>query len=113
MTIGERIRYYRKMIGMTQEELASKVGVAKQAINKYETGRVTNIPIERFQAMAEVLGVSPAVLMGRQEDPSSEEDLRDMLKDNPKLRMLLSASAKLNEADIDQLYRIASLMGKE
>ena len=76
MTIGERIRYYRKMIGMTQEELASKVGVAKQAINKYETGRVTNIPIERFQAMAEVLGVSPAVLADSFAKIKTEENIQ-------------------------------------
>lgn len=67
MTIGERIRYYRKMAGLTQEELAKRIGTAKQAVNKYETGRVTNIPIERFQKMAEVFGISPAELMGRQE----------------------------------------------
>lgn len=67
MTIGDRIKYYRKMAGLTQEELALKIGTQKQAINKYETGKVTNIPIERFQKMAEVLGVSPAELMGRKE----------------------------------------------
>lgn len=65
MTIGDRIKYYRKMAGLTQEELALKIGTQKQAINKYETGKVTNIPIERFQKMAEVLGVSPPILRTR------------------------------------------------
>jgi transcriptional regulator with XRE-family HTH domain len=38
MTTGEKIRQIRKMSGMTQEELASKLSVTRQTISRYESG---------------------------------------------------------------------------
>ena len=35
-TIGNRISKYRKEKGMTQEELANKMGVSSQAVSKWE-----------------------------------------------------------------------------
>ena len=43
MELGERIRSLRKQKGLTQEELASRLGLQKSAVAKYENGRVTNI----------------------------------------------------------------------
>lgn len=115
MTIGERIKYYRELIGMTQTELATRCHTSKQNIYKYENNLITNIPLERFTMIANVLQVKPTVLMGREEELKSDQidEMRDMLKENDDLRMLLSASSKLSPDDIKQLYRIASLMGKD
>ena len=44
MTIGERIREARTAKGLTQEQLAEQVHVTKQAVYKYETGRVAGLP---------------------------------------------------------------------
>ena len=63
MTTGEKIRNARKAKKLTLEEVGNKLGVARQTIQKYEKGLVTNIPLERFQALAEILGVSPVDLM--------------------------------------------------
>lgn len=38
MTLGERIAYYRKQAGYSQEALAERLGVSRQAISKWETG---------------------------------------------------------------------------
>ena len=64
MTVGERIRAAREHKGMTQEDVAKKIGVATQTIHKYETGIVTNIPLERIEAIAAYLEVTPSHLMG-------------------------------------------------
>lgn len=61
-TVGKRIRRLRKQAGLTQEELAQKVGLQKSAIAKYENGKVTNIKKETIEQMAEVLGVGPSYL---------------------------------------------------
>lgn len=44
--IGERIRERRKELGMTQDELANKVGVKKTSISNYEVN--TNSPPEKI-----------------------------------------------------------------
>lgn len=64
MTIGKRIRDSRKKAKMSQEALAKAIGSTKQAVYKYESGIVTNIPMDKIAIMAQVLGVSPAYLMG-------------------------------------------------
>lgn len=49
---------------MTQEQLGLSCGIKKQSIFKYETGIVTNIPLDRLEKIAEVLDVHPAYLLG-------------------------------------------------
>lgn len=38
MQIGQVIRQYRKMKNLTQEEMASRLGVTAPAVNKWENG---------------------------------------------------------------------------
>ena len=64
MTVGDRIKEYRKKMGMSQEELAAKVDVTKQAIYKYESNIVTNIPLDKIEIMSSVFGIPPSRLMG-------------------------------------------------
>ena len=47
----------RKLNSMTQEDLAEKVGVSRQAIAKWESGE-TSPDIEKSRILAEVFGVS-------------------------------------------------------
>jgi transcriptional regulator with XRE-family HTH domain len=61
---GEKIKYLRQLVGMSQEELGRRVGVQRAAINKYEKGSVTNIPIATIEKIAKVFDVSPTYLVG-------------------------------------------------
>lgn len=62
-TTGERIRDARKAHGMTQKDLADKVGVKFSAIHKYENGLIVNLKRDTISALAKALEVSPAWLM--------------------------------------------------
>jgi transcriptional regulator with XRE-family HTH domain len=66
MTInpGTRIKELRTLAGMSQEELGRRVGVQRAAINKYEVGSVTNIPLSTIEKMATVFDVSPTYIVG-------------------------------------------------
>lgn len=64
MTIGERIKELRRKYGMTQEDLAYKIGTTKQTIFKYENNVITNIPAKKVDAIAAIFNVSPAYIMG-------------------------------------------------
>ena len=63
-TVGYRIRCARETLGMTQESLGKLCGTTKQTIFKYENDIVTNIPMDRIEAIASHLNVTPAFLMG-------------------------------------------------
>ena len=62
--IGERIKYLRTLADMSQEELGNRVGVQRAAVNKYEKGLVTNIPIATIEKIAQVFDVSPTYIVG-------------------------------------------------
>ena len=57
MSFAENLAGLRKYKGMSQEELASAIGVSRQTLSKYETGE--SVPdIDRTQAIAAAFGVS-------------------------------------------------------
>lgn len=64
MDIGDRIRILRTSSGMTQEELANYLHITKQAVYKYETKLVTNIPMDKIAQMSQLFNVSPSKIMG-------------------------------------------------
>ena len=70
MTLGERIAYYRKKAGYSQEGLAEQLNVSRQAISKWETGEATP-DAERIIALAAVLGISTDTLLLGKEEPAA------------------------------------------
>lgn len=60
--IGLRIKLARKAAGMTQDDLAFAAGYKnKSSITKIEAG-ATDLPTDKINKLAEVLGVSPVYL---------------------------------------------------
>lgn len=72
--LGKKIKEYRTMKGITQEELGSLVGVTTQAVSKWERGGTPDA--ELLPDIARVLGVSIDTLFGiRSSEESRLEDL--------------------------------------
>ena len=76
-TVGENILLMRKALGLTQEELAKRMGYkSKSTINKIELG-INDIPQSKIAQFAEVLCTTPARLMGwDEEETNSPEEPR-------------------------------------
>lgn len=72
MKLNDVIRTRRQALGMTQEQLAQKLGVSAPAVNKWE--RALNYPdITLLPALARTLGVDLNTLLSFQEEISQEE----------------------------------------
>jgi transcriptional regulator with XRE-family HTH domain len=54
--MGQRIRQRRREIGISQTELAGKLGLSFQQMQKYEKG-INRVGASRLQLIAEMLGV--------------------------------------------------------
>ena len=63
--IGNKIAYYRKMQGMTQEALAQQLGVTNQAVSKWELEQACP-DVMLLPALADIFGVTIDVLFGRE-----------------------------------------------
>jgi transcriptional regulator with XRE-family HTH domain len=73
MELKDRIKHQRLSLNMTLEEVASKVGISRSTIHKYESGLILNIPSEKIEKLAKVLETSPEYLMGWDEEHNTEE----------------------------------------
>ncbi len=74
MEVGEKIRIRREELGLSQEELAFKVGYkSRSSINKIELdGR--GLTQSKIKAFADALNTTPSYLMGwEDEEPKQEE----------------------------------------
>lgn len=60
--IGQQLRAYRLESGMRAEEIATRLGVSRAALYRYEKGEV--IKLDTIQRLAELLKISPLSLLG-------------------------------------------------
>ena len=62
--VGSRIKDRRLELGLTLDELASKVGYSdKSTLSRVENGK-TDMPLKKLDKIAQVLDVTPAYLIG-------------------------------------------------
>ena len=64
--LGKRLRRRRRLLGLTQQQLAGACGVRFQQIQKYECGQ-NRVSVSRLFQLAETLGVEPAALVAEVE----------------------------------------------
>ena len=77
LEIYKRMRARREELGISQEELAKRMGYkSRSSINKIEKGE-NDIPQSKIVAFAQALRTTPAALMGWEQSPASD-DLPDL-----------------------------------
>lgn len=91
--VGKRIRHRRWMNGTTQQQLAEKVGIKFQQIQKYETG-MNRVSASRLWDIAAALGVPIAFFFEGIDAATAAEGSADMpgdiLADREALELLRS-----------------------
>ena len=73
-TIGGRIKYHRKRLGMTQEQLAARMGVSAQAVSKWEND-LSCPDISILPELAALFGISVDALLGKEEPVHTAEPI--------------------------------------
>ena len=72
MTLGDRIRHARERVGLSQIELARRIGLSKNAMNSIEGGDA-DPRASRIVAIAQALGVSTDALLLDKPAPASQK----------------------------------------
>src|SRR5258708_10100345 len=100
--IGLRIRRARELLGMSQEDLAKRLGKVKNAVSSYETG-VRTIKVTELQTLAQALRVPISYFF---EDMSLEEASRTLNPNYQRLiKMLIRSLPNLepNQGDLVEI----------
>jgi transcriptional regulator with XRE-family HTH domain len=71
-TLGDRIRKARQAYGMSQAELARRIGISTNSMNLIEVGKTPDPAASRVKAIADVLWVTTDYLLGREVRPRQE-----------------------------------------
>jgi transcriptional regulator with XRE-family HTH domain len=61
--IGDRVREYRRALGMTQDQCAALIGISRLSFTRIELGH-RRIKLPELAAICEALGCSAADLLG-------------------------------------------------
>lgn len=96
MQIGKTIRKYRKETGLTQEEMANRLGVTTPAVNKWENEN-SYPDITLLAPIARLLGISLDTLFSFQEELTKEEIAS----------IIMEADKKLKTETYDEVFRWA------
>lgn len=75
MTIGERIKKIRKEKHIPVEYIAKELGVSKTTVYRYEDSSIEKIPLQTFDKLCSILGVSAAELSGNVTEKRETERL--------------------------------------
>lgn len=66
--IGKKIRQKRTELEMTMKELGKLVDLSEATIQRYESGKIKGVGIDIIKKIADALHVTPAYLMGWEDD---------------------------------------------
>lgn len=119
--ISQRLYNSIRAKGYSYGELAKLTGIPKSAIQRYATGQTPKIPLDRLQALADVLNVSSQYLMGWEEEEkkplvNDDEELTELLervRDDPHMRMLFSITKDATAEDVEKAIKIIQALKGE
>lgn len=80
--IARNLRTLRDLRGLSQLELAQRVGVSRRTVARLEAAEIADPGVEQMQAMARVLGVTVEMMCEHRLAPAEvplPEDIRDLL----------------------------------
>lgn len=91
MTLGERISINRKQLQFSQEQLADKIGVSRQAVSKWEQD-IAQPELDKLISLARLFSVSTDLLLGLQTEDETKtitgpenDDMHTMIRFSRKL----------------------------
>ncbi|MDU2490433.1 MAG: helix-turn-helix domain-containing protein [Clostridium celatum] len=93
--IMNRIQSKRIELKLSYQDLANKTGLSKSTLQRYETGSIRNIPLDKLEILANALEVSPMWIIGY--DIPTEKESCNTVNSNDKDNILLNSFNKLNE----------------
>ena len=87
--IMKRMKTRREELNMSYQTLSEKVGISKSTLQRYETGYIKNMPVDKLEEIANALEISPLYLMGWENKATTPS------KDSYEL-LLINEASKLN-----------------
>lgn len=109
------LRQLRNNAGMSQEELAKRLGMSKSAISMYESGS-REPSLEILEAIADIFNVDMNTLTDSKRSFELDDELQEYLeelKNREEMRMLFSLAKGATKEDVMQAVKIIEALRKD
>ena len=98
--LGHFLKEKRKEKGLTLVQLGEKIGVTNGTISKWERGQIKNMKRDKIEALCNVLGIPPLVLInGIENNDEIEYEQITPKVFQQEVSSLLSKTANLSEQE--------------
>ena len=105
--IGARIHTRRKALGLTLQDIADRVHVARSTIQRYEAGTINQMKMPVLDSIAHALSVNPEWLIGKTDEMvSSDQHL-------PEMASLSVCDLDAQEVSLITAFRSLNHLGQE
>ena len=96
------VKYYREKYGLSQEEVANKVGTVKGTVSKYERGerKINGFYLVKF---AKLFNVSPEAILGEENNSTIVNSIKSK-NDLRKEMMAFFKSSDIPEEDKQEIF---------
>lgn len=113
--IGKQIAYYRKIKGLTQNELAKNLNVSKSCINAYENRELRLVNVEFLKRVFEILEIEKKVKLPQYEAfilNNQSEKLKKILKENKLNYKQFSRTINVDYSNVKKWLKGQAIMSK-
>ena len=98
--IRERIKARREELDLSYQDLATRTGLSKSTLQRYETGNIKNMPLDKLSVLSKALNVDEVWILGLTESkPGAIKETKTDIKEV----YLLEGFNKLNESGKDKV----------
>jgi len=104
---GEKIRSARKSLGLTQRQLADRLGVSNTSVSNWEKG-LSRPDADMIQMLCGILRLQPNDFYGTNEAPA--EDPRRSVSDEDIKFALFGGDGEITDAMFDEVKRFAAFL---
>ena len=113
MKIGERIKYRREELGLSQDELARRLGYkSRSSINKIEND-ASGLPQTKIVAIANALQTTPSFIMGWTETQQKNSTLAELtvrMRSDEEFRSVVEIISELTPEQLASIKQVATLL---
>lgn len=131
MEIKDILKQKRKSLGLTMKDVARACDVSEATVSRWESGNIGDMKRSRIAALADILQISPAIIVGTVDDTNfsqlgdyeenieylkNQPELLELYKEiveNDQLAILFDKAKKLEPKDLEQILKIIDIFNKE
>lgn len=110
MTVGERIKQRRKELGMSADELGSRLGVHRTTVFRYESGYIEKLPIDILEPIAKALQTTPDYFFDWEEEQKKNDIQADIILRMRTDPLFMSVTESLYKLDTEKLESINQML---